>query len=43
MMKHKANLMKTKTSKQNEVWYIDSRESNHMPQGVVLVKVNVRK
>ena len=29
-MKHKANLMKTSTSKPNEVWYVDSGVSNHM-------------
>ena len=30
VMKHKANLMKKTTSKSEEVWYVDSRASNHM-------------
>ena len=29
-MKHKVNSMKTSTLKPNEVWYVDSRASNHM-------------
>ena len=30
VMKHKANSMLVNTSKHNEVWYVDSRASNHM-------------
>ena len=30
VMKHKANWMKSSTSKLNELWYVDSGASNHM-------------
>ena len=29
-MKHMTNLMKKTTSQSDEVWYVDSRTSNHM-------------
>ena len=29
-MKHKANSMKARTLKPNEIWYVDSGASNHM-------------
>ena len=29
-MKHMANSMKKSTSQSDEVWYVDSRASNHM-------------
>ena len=30
MVKHMANSMKKTTSQSDEVWYVDSRASNHM-------------